>query len=106
MATQGSTVQGCYYHHQQQDNCAEHPQSIPLSDTSRQSSLQCTDDHDDEDDDNSSVHSFELYTPDEEKNLLKKLDTRLVLFLALLYMLSFLDRSSTASHFPIVEVNH
>lgn len=52
-------------------------------------------DEDEQEDDHSSVESFELYTPDEEKSLLRKLDTRLVLFLAFLYMLSFLDRSST-----------
>lgn len=59
-------------------------------------SLYQSDDHDDNDDedDRSSVQSFELYTPDEENSLLRKLDTRLVLFLAFLYMLSFLDRSS------------
>lgn len=34
------------------------------------------------------------YTAEEEKEVVKKLDKRLVLFLALLYMLSFLDRSS------------
>ena len=42
----------------------------------------------------SSVQSFELYTPDEERRVKRKLDTRLVLFVALLYMLSFLDRSN------------
>lgn len=41
-----------------------------------------------------SVQSFELYTPDEERAVLRKLDTRLVLFMSFLYMLSFLDRSS------------
>ncbi|KAK4985384.1 hypothetical protein LTR50_006000 [Elasticomyces elasticus] len=41
-----------------------------------------------------STQSFELYTPDEEKAVLRKLDRRLVLFMALLYMLSFLDRSN------------
>ncbi|KAK4574704.1 hypothetical protein LTR86_001545 [Recurvomyces mirabilis] len=41
-----------------------------------------------------SVQSFELYTPDEERKVLRKLDTRLVLFVALLYLLSFLDRSN------------
>ncbi|KAL2349736.1 major facilitator superfamily domain-containing protein [Cryomyces antarcticus] len=41
-----------------------------------------------------SIQSFELYTPDEEKAVLRKLDRRLVLFMALLYMLSFLDRSN------------
>lgn len=42
----------------------------------------------------SSVQSYELYTPDEDKAVLRKLDRRLVLFMALLYCLSFLDRSS------------
>jgi len=41
-----------------------------------------------------SVASFQLYTPDEEKAVVRKFDRKLVLFLALLYMLSFLDRSS------------
>ncbi|KAL1843364.1 hypothetical protein VTJ49DRAFT_1951 [Mycothermus thermophilus] len=35
-----------------------------------------------------------LYTPDEERAVVRLLDRRLVLFLALLYMLSFLDRSN------------
>ncbi|KAH0264200.1 MFS general substrate transporter, partial [Aureobasidium melanogenum] len=92
MATQGPAIQS-YYH--QQHSYTEHPEDIALSDLSHQASLQSLDNHDDDDDDdNSSVHSFELYTPDEEKSLLRKLDTRLVLFLALLYMLSFLDRSN------------
>jgi len=43
----------------------------------------------------STVQSFMLYTPDEERTVIKKFDRRLVLFVALLYMLSFLDRSST-----------
>lgn len=41
-----------------------------------------------------SVQSYELYTPDEDEAVLKKLDRRLVGFMALLYCLSFLDRSS------------
>lgn len=41
-----------------------------------------------------SVQSYELYTPDEDRDVLKKLDRRLVLFMVLLYCLSFLDRSS------------
>jgi hypothetical protein len=44
----------------------------------------------------SSVQSFELYTPEEGKRVLRKLDRRVVVFMALLYMLSFLDRSSKA----------
>jgi hypothetical protein len=42
----------------------------------------------------STVQSFQLYTPDEERAVVRKFDRRLVPFLALLYMLSFLDRSS------------
>jgi len=42
----------------------------------------------------STVHSFMLYTPDEERAVVRKFDRRLVLFMALLYMLSFLDRSN------------
>ena len=42
----------------------------------------------------SSVQSYELYTPDEDQEVLRKLDRRLVLFMAMLYCLSFLDRSS------------
>jgi hypothetical protein len=47
----------------------------------------------------STVHSFQLYTPDEERAVVRKFDRKLVLFVALLYMLSFLDRSSL-SPFP------
>ncbi|KAI0449331.1 major facilitator superfamily domain-containing protein [Xylaria acuta] len=38
--------------------------------------------------------SFQLYTPDEEKAVVRKLDRRLVIFLAFCYMLSFVDRSN------------
>jgi hypothetical protein len=41
----------------------------------------------------STVQSYQLYTPDEERAVVRKLD-RTSLFVALLYMLSFLDRSS------------
>ncbi|PVI03514.1 hypothetical protein DM02DRAFT_640542 [Periconia macrospinosa] len=41
-----------------------------------------------------SAQSEELYTREEEKRVLKTLDRRLVLFMALLYCLSFLDRSN------------
>ena len=37
---------------------------------------------------------LEIFTVDEEKAVVRKLDRRLVLFIAFLYMLSFLDRSS------------
>jgi hypothetical protein len=37
---------------------------------------------------------FRIYTQEEEKKVLKKLDRRVVLFVAGLYLLSFLDRSS------------
>ena len=52
----------------------------------------------------STVQNFMLYTPDEEKAVIKKFDRRLVLFVALLYMLSFLDRSSMA--FSSLKDNH
>lgn len=44
----------------------------------------------------STVASFQLYTPDEELAVRRKFDRKLVLFVALLFMLSFLDRSSTS----------
>ena len=45
----------------------------------------------------STMQSYQLYTPDEERAVVRKLDRKLVLFVALLYMLSFLDRSSMAT---------
>jgi cyanate permease len=42
----------------------------------------------------STVASFQLYTPDEELAVRRKFDRKLVLFVALLFMLSFLDRSN------------
>lgn len=42
----------------------------------------------------STMQSFMLYTPDEERSVISKFDRRLVLFVAFLYMLSFLDRSN------------
>jgi hypothetical protein len=75
-----------------------------------------SDDDDDDDDDNKDAHgvgrdrgsrrysgrrpsdstvaSFQLYTPDEERAIVRKFDRRLVIFLAFCYMLSFVDRSS------------
>ena len=49
----------------------------------------------------STVQSYQLYTPDEERAVVRKFDRRLVLFVALLYMLSFLDRSSMVPPLPI-----
>ena len=52
-------------------------------------------DHDhDSDSGGDSVASFQLYTPDEEAAVRRKFDRKLVVFVALLYTLSFLDRSS------------
>ncbi|KAK2044471.1 major facilitator superfamily transporter [Colletotrichum somersetense] len=45
----------------------------------------------------STVASFQLYTPDEERSVVHKHDRKLVVFLALLFMLSFLDRSNLGS---------
>lgn len=42
----------------------------------------------------STAASFQLYTPDEEQAVVRKFDRRLVLFLSVCYMMSFLDRSS------------
>ncbi|TGO46584.1 hypothetical protein BOTNAR_0578g00040 [Botryotinia narcissicola] len=42
----------------------------------------------------STVQSYQLYTPDEERIVVRKFDRKLVVFVALLYMLSFLDRSN------------
>ncbi|KAG5918161.1 hypothetical protein E4U61_002006 [Claviceps capensis] len=42
----------------------------------------------------SSVASFELYTPEEEAIVRRTFDRKLVLFVALLFLLSFLDRSN------------
>lgn len=39
------------------------------------------------------------YTPEEESGVVRRFDRRLVPFLALLYLLSFLDRSSMFSYF-------
>ncbi|KAI0177806.1 major facilitator superfamily domain-containing protein [Pestalotiopsis sp. NC0098] len=42
----------------------------------------------------STAASFQLYTPDEEQAVVRKFDRRLVLFLSVCYMMSFLDRSN------------
>ncbi|KAI3341990.1 major facilitator superfamily domain-containing protein [Ustulina deusta] len=42
----------------------------------------------------STAASFQLYTPDEERAVVRKFDRRLVIFLAFCYMLSFVDRSN------------
>jgi len=44
--------------------------------------------------DHAKADGIEPYTADEDREVLRKLDRRLVLFMALLYILSFLDRSS------------
>lgn len=45
----------------------------------------------------STTNSYQLYTPDEERAVVRKFDRKLVVFVAGLYMLSFLDRSSELS---------
>lgn len=40
------------------------------------------------------IENLKSFTADEEKVVVRKLDRHLVLFIAFLYMLSFLDRSS------------
>jgi hypothetical protein len=49
----------------------------------------------------STLASFQLYTPDEELAVRRKFDRKLVLFVALLFMLSFLDRSSNTPHLNV-----
>ena len=49
----------------------------------------------------STVQSYQLYTPDEERAVVRKFDRKLVVFVALLYMLSFLDRSSLFPSFVV-----
>lgn len=56
-----------------------------------------TDSDSDDSDSQGITPSHTLYTPDEERAVLKKLDRRLVLFLAALYLLAFLDRSSKSA---------
>jgi hypothetical protein len=46
------------------------------------------------------------YTTEEEQVITRKLDRRLVLFMALLYMLSFLDRSSQTSNISQYSAYH
>jgi len=46
------------------------------------------------DDEPDETEGFMSYTSSEERTVINKLDRRLVLFVAFLYMLSFLDRSS------------
>ncbi|KAM0669983.1 hypothetical protein ACQRIU_000378 [Beauveria bassiana] len=43
---------------------------------------------------NSTAASYSLYTPDEEAAVRRKFDRKLVLFLSLLFLLSFVDRSN------------
>lgn len=70
-----------------------------------------TDDDDSQKDDDEGVESdiedledgSLVYTAEEERAIIRKFDRRLVVFVALLYMLSFLDRSSS-SHFDFLFV--
>jgi hypothetical protein len=43
----------------------------------------------------------QLYNPEEERSVVRKFDRKLVVFLAGLYLLSFLDRSSTVCSSPL-----
>jgi len=52
----------------------------------------------------STTQSYQLYTPDEERVVIRKFDRRLVLFVALLYMLSFLDRSSMSLYLSSISL--
>ena len=73
-------------------------QKLPgiASDSSLQSAAISDGDSSEHADDNG-LESFNRFTVDEEKAIVKKLDRHLVLFIAFLYMLSFLDRSSKSN---------
>ncbi|GAB7355084.1 hypothetical protein MBLNU459_g5671t1 [Dothideomycetes sp. NU459] len=75
--------------HQKETDIERDDSALPAKDTEPRYSDDASDDED-----GIGMQSFELYTPDEERRVLKKLDTKLVLFVAVLYMLSFLDRSN------------
>jgi len=55
------------------------------------------DNKDVEEDEELGTKQYQLYSPDEERKVRRRLDRRVVLFIAFLYLLSFLDRSSTIS---------
>ncbi|KAL8661757.1 MAG: hypothetical protein Q9202_005319 [Teloschistes flavicans] len=55
------------------------------------------DSHDSEDQDHLSRRHSRSFTPDEERAVVRKFDRHLVLFIALLYMLGFLDRSNVGN---------
>ena len=65
----------------------------PIEDTDGLRSVENDDDDGESEKGDEFVESLR-YTPEEERVVVKKLDRRLVLFVAFLYMLSFLDRSS------------
>ena len=71
------------------DLSSDRPDAFRTEDEGRKTSRRT-----DRQDSVSTTHSFMLYTPDEENAVKHKFDRRLVLFVAFLYMLSFLDRSS------------
>jgi len=84
-------------------NAGAHGESYKLRNISKDVEEGHVDDDDSEDEETehrrrrasaSTTQSFQLYTPDEERAVVRKFDKKLVLFVALLYMLSFLDRSS------------
>ena len=78
-----------------QDISSSWRQKLPR--TASDSSLLSAPKSDETSDDHGDAHgaeSLKAFTADEEKAVVRKLDRRLVLFIAFLYMLSFLDRSS------------
>lgn len=75
-------------------------QKLPrtASDSSLHSAAISDEDSSDNAEDNG-IRSFKSFTADEEKVVVRKLDRHLVLFVAFLYMLSFLDRSSKSDRY-------
>ncbi|KAL9629503.1 MAG: hypothetical protein Q9164_006854 [Protoblastenia rupestris] len=76
----GNTTQSHEYEEDLKDSLIEGSEKVVVHKTRRGSA--------------STTQSFMLYTPDEEGTIINKFDCKLVLFVAFLYMLSFLDRSN------------
>ena len=77
--------------------------SPPIDDAQSLSLLNNEDDNDDESEKGEELVKSLPYTPEEERAVVRKLDRRLVLFVAFLYMLSFLDRSSQPIPSTLIE---
>jgi hypothetical protein len=79
-----------------QTNFDDHPDvGDPLSDVENENDYNTSEEHESKLPRGSSAPR---YTPEEESEVVRRFDRRLVPFLALLYLLAFLDRSSKSSY--------